>query len=68
MKKVFGMMLLLMGGAVAVYGFNAPNAVNPHLATIINGAPTLKTVILLWGGAAVAVIGGNLALPPSNKV
>jgi hypothetical protein len=68
MKTVVGMILLLLGGAVAVYGFNAPDSVNPHLSGIFVGVPTLKTIALLWGGSAVAVIGGNMALPPSNKV
>jgi len=68
MKTILGMTLLLLGGALAVYGFNAPDSVNSHLSGIFFGIPTLRTMALLGGGSALAVIGGHLALPPSNKV
>jgi hypothetical protein len=67
MKKFIGMMLLMAGGAVTVYGFNAGDSVASH-ASVLAGAPTAKTLLVLWIGAAVAVFGGHIALPPSNKI
>jgi hypothetical protein len=62
MKVFFGMTLLVLGGGLAAYAFNAPDSVNPHLSGILVGVPTFKTVALLWGGSAVAVVGGKMAL------
>ena len=68
MKKLLGMTLLILGGAVTVYGFNAGDSVNSHVSTVLAGAPTAKTLLVLWVGAAMAVFGGHIALPPSNKI
>jgi hypothetical protein len=56
------MTLLILGGALAIYAFNAPDSVNPHLSGIFVGVPTSKTMLLSGGGCAMAVIGGRIAL------
>jgi hypothetical protein len=67
MNKGIGMTLLAVGMALIIYGFNAPDAVSSEVSRVIVGAPTEKTMGLLLGGSAAAVIGVTLAVRSSGK-
>jgi hypothetical protein len=62
-----GLMLLVFGILMIIYGFNASDSVSPDVPPAFAGAPTVKTVGLLLGGSAAAVVGVTLANRSSGK-
>jgi|GEM_PF-5123582 hypothetical protein len=65
--KGIGMALLAVGMALIIYGFDAPDAVSSEVSRVIAGAPTEKTICLLLGGSAAAVVGVTLAVRSPGK-
>jgi hypothetical protein len=67
MNKGIGMALLAAGVALIIYGFDAPDAVSSEVSRAFAGVPTEKTICLLLGGSAAAVVGVTLAVHSSGK-
>ena len=67
MNKGIGMALLVVGIALIIYGSNASNSVSSDVSRTFTGAPTNKTMWLLLGGSAAAIVGAVVACRPSSK-
>jgi hypothetical protein len=57
MNKGIGIALLVVGAALIVYGVSASESVSSGVSRALTGAPTNKTLWLLLGGAASAIVG-----------
>jgi hypothetical protein len=57
MNKPISLALLIAGIILIVYGINASNSASSSVSRAFNGSPTDKTIWLLVGGAAAAVVG-----------
>ena len=68
MNKAFGVTLLVVGVVLIVYGINASNSVSSNVAQTFTGAPTNKTLLLLIGGIAAAIVGAALTFSGFGKV
>lgn len=58
MNKPIGIALLVIGIILLVYGFNASHSLASNVSQSVTGSPTDKTLWLLIGGTAAAVVGG----------
>ena len=57
MNKGIGIALLVVGVALILYGLNASDSVSSSLSRTFTGTPTDKTLWLLLGGGAAAIVG-----------
>jgi len=57
MNKALSLALLVAGIILIVYGISASNSTGSSLSRMANGVPTDKTIYLLVGGAAAAILG-----------
>lgn len=57
MNRAIGIALLVVGVALIVYGIDASNSVSSNVSRTFTGSPTNKTMWLLLGGAASAIVG-----------
>ena len=57
MNKPISLAFLIGGIILIVYGISASNSVGSSFSRMFNGSPTDKTIWLLAGGAAAAIIG-----------
>ncbi len=57
MNKAVSLALLVGGIVLIVYGVSASNSVGSGFSRMFTGSPTDKTIWLLIGGAAAAIIG-----------
>lgn len=67
MNKGIGIALLVVGIVLIAYGFNASDSFSSGVSRAFTGAPTNKTMWLLLGGAASAIVGAVLTFRPSGK-
>jgi uncharacterized membrane protein HdeD (DUF308 family) len=67
MNKAIGLALLVVGIILIVYGFHASDSVSSSVSRAFTGAPTDKTLWLLLGGSAAAIIGAVMTFRPSDK-
>lgn len=68
MNKAIGLALLVVGVVLIVYGINASNSVGSHLSQTFTGTPTNKTMWLLIGGIAAAIVGTVVTFAGSRKI
>ena len=68
MNKAIGLALLVVGIVLIVYGVNASDSVSSHVSQTFTGAPTNKTLWLLIGGSASAIVGAALTFVPLGKI
>lgn len=57
MIKGISLALLVAGIILIVYGVNGSNSVGSSFSRMFSGNPTDKTIWLLVGGAAAAIVG-----------
>jgi hypothetical protein len=57
MNKGISIALLVVGVILIVYGISASNSFGSSVSRAVNGSPTDKTIWLLVGGAAAAIVG-----------
>ena len=67
MSKGIGIALLVVGIALITYGFDASDSVSSDVSRTFTGAPTNKTMWLLLGGTASAIVGAVMSLRRSGK-
>ena len=60
MNKGIGLGLFIAGLALIYHGFTAPDAVSSSLSRFLPGAPTFKTLWLLFAGSAAVIMGTAL--------
>ncbi len=58
----------MVGVVLIVYGINASNSVGSDLSRTFTGAPTNKTLWLLIGGVAAAIVGATLTFTGSRRL
>lgn len=68
MTKAISLALLIGGIILIVYGVNASNSVASGVSRTFTGSPTDKTMWLIAGGVAAAVIGFVGVLRGSREV
>jgi hypothetical protein len=68
MNKGIGIALLVVGIALITYGFDASDSVSSDVSRTFTGAPTNKTMWLLLGGTASAIVGAVMSFRRSGKV
>jgi hypothetical protein len=66
MNKGIGLALLAVGIALIIYGFNASASVSSDMSRTFTGAPTYKTLWLLLGGSASAIVGAVMTFRGSK--
>jgi hypothetical protein len=57
MNKPVSIALLIAGVILAIYGLSSSNSVTSSVSRVFTGAPTDRTIWLLAGGVAIALIG-----------
>jgi hypothetical protein len=67
MNKGIGLALMVVGIVLVVYGINASDSAGSSISRIFTGAPTNKTLWLLLGGCAAAIVGAVMTFRPSGK-
>ena len=67
MNKGIGIALLVVGAALIFYGFNASDSASSSVSRVFTGTPTDKTLWLLLGGSAAAIVGAVMTFRPSGK-
>jgi hypothetical protein len=67
MNKGIGIALLVVGIILIVYGLNASDSASSGISRAFTGAPTNKTLWLLLGGTASAIVGAVVMFRPSGK-
>jgi len=68
MNKGIGLALIAVGIVLIIYGVDASNSASSGVSRIFTGAPTNKTLWLLLGGIASAIVGAVMALRPTGRV
>ena len=67
MNKAIGIALVIAGIVLIVYGIDASNSVSSGVSRTFTGAPTNKTLWLLLGGIASAIVGAALTFGGSGR-
>ena len=67
MYKAIGLALLAGGIALIIYGIDASNSTSSSISRTFNGTPTNKTLWLLLGGAASAIVGAVMTFRGALK-
>jgi hypothetical protein len=66
MNKGIGIALLAVGIALIIYGFSASASVSSDMSRTFTGTPTYKTLWLLLGGSASAIVGAVMTFRSSK--
>ena len=66
MTKPIGLALLALGIVLIIFGISASNSIGSSFSKFFTGSPTDKSMWLLLGGVASAVVGGALSLRPAR--
>jgi hypothetical protein len=67
MNKPFGIALLVIGVVLIVFGINASESFASDVSRFFSGSPTDKSIWLLLGGIASAIIGLFITMGHSQK-
>ena len=67
MNKALGIALLAVGVALIIFGINASDSVGSDFSRFFTGTPTNKSMWLLLGGIAAAIVGLVLSLRGARK-
>ncbi len=67
MQKGIGIALLVVGIILICIGFNASDSFSSGVSRAFTGSPTNKTLWLLVGGCASAIVGAVMTFRPSGK-
>jgi Protein of unknown function (DUF3185) len=68
MNKLIFIALLVVGVLLIAYGINASESLDSDFSRLFTGSPTDKTIWLLLGGVAAAVVGvGGLMVGSKSR-
>jgi hypothetical protein len=67
MNKGIGLALLAVGIALIVYGAHSSDSAASHVSNFFTGSPTNKTIWMLVGGIAAAILGAVMVFVPARK-
>lgn len=67
MNNVVGILLLAVGVALLIFGFNASHSFSSDVSRFFTGNPTDKSMWLLIGGAAAVVVGLVIAIRGTRR-
>jgi LPXTG-motif cell wall-anchored protein len=62
MQSVVGIVLLVVGVVLMIFGMQASSSVGSRLSELFTGAPSDRTIWLLVAGVAAAMLGLGLLL------
>jgi hypothetical protein len=68
MNKGIGIALLAIGIILIVFGINASDSVGSSFTRFFKGTPTDKSMWLLIGGVASAIVGAVMTFLPGRKI
>lgn len=57
MNRILSLVLLIGGVLLIAYGITASDSISSHFSRFFTGSPTDRTMWLLIGGAAAALVG-----------
>ena len=67
MNKAIGLALVVAGIVLIVFGINASHSMSSDMSRTFTGTPTDKTLWLLIGGIAAAIVGAAITFLGSGK-
>ena len=67
MNKATGLALLVVGIVLIIFGVNASDSIGSDFSRFFTGTPTDKSMWLLLGGIAAAIVGGAITLFSARK-
>lgn len=67
MKNPLGIILIIVGVALLIFGFNASESVASSFSRFFNGTPSDKAIWLIIGGAVAIGLGGLLSWRSSRS-
>jgi len=67
MNKGISIALVVVGVVLVLYGLNASGSMSSGISRTFTGAPTNKTLWLLLGGIAAAIVGLVTMFRPSGR-
>ena len=67
MNKATGLALLVVGIVLIIFGVNASDSIGSDISRFFTGTPTDKSMWLLLGGVAAAIVGGAITLFSARK-
>lgn len=67
MNKATGLALLVVGIVLIIFGVNASDSLSSDVSRFFTGTPTDKSMWLLLGGIAAAIVGGAITLFSARK-
>ena len=67
MQSVVGIVLLVVGVVLMIFGMNASASVGSRLSELFTGAPSDRTIWLLVAGVAAIIIGLGMVLVGRRK-
>jgi hypothetical protein len=65
--KAIGIVLIVVGVGLLIYGFNASESLASEISEFFNGTPTDETVWLLIGGAVALIVGLFMTLGSGRR-
>ena len=57
MNRSLGIVFIVIGIVLLIYGFDAMDSVSSAFSRIFNGAPSNKSIMLLFSGTVITVCG-----------
>jgi drug/metabolite transporter (DMT)-like permease len=66
-SKPVGVALIVVGAILLVWGFNAADSFSSEVSEFFSGHPTDKSMWLIIGGAAAAIVGLFLVAVPTRR-
>ncbi len=67
MRKIAGLIVLVVGIVLLVWGFNASQSTASDVSRFFTGAVTDRSIWLLIGGALAAIAGASIAFTGRRK-
>jgi hypothetical protein len=68
MQSVIGIALLVVGGALIIFGMQAAASLGSRLSELFTGTPSDRTIWLLLAGVVAAILGFGLLLTGRNHM
>jgi len=67
MKNPIGIILIIVGVALLIFGYNASESIASSFSRFFNGTPTDKSIWLIIGGVVALVVGAAFSWRSSRS-